>query len=424
MRKLDRLEEYRQEFNGEFPLGIFPTAVRKIIAVLESELGFPIPFISCALLHAAATAIGNAAMLSFKWVEAANLYMMFVAAPSTSKSHPVQWAYRPLAERDKRNYQLARKSAGEYIFHKTLLTDATIEATLKALATNPRSICILSDEVAGFLNSMSRFFQHWLSLWNRISITVDRKTTGITMITHPFVSLIGTLQTGILANVFRRGQKDENGMLDRFLVVFPQNLSRKGWSRTHTRNIQIESEWDQIIEKLLSLPTSMDADGNLVTNFMTLSEEAADILITYQNKPPKPFPGVVEFIHDRIAGKLDQYLLRLCIPIQLLRWACEDANKNIVDAETARYATTLVSYFRNEAMLAWEHINVKNPLDGLSEKQLNIYTRLSNEFQTKKGISIAESQGMGERTFKYWLKTGVGLFKRLGFGLWEKKYKG
>jgi hypothetical protein len=66
-----------------------PEKVQSIIHATVDNLNFPIDFIGSALLHAAATAIGNSAKLKFRWSETAVLWMAFIGNPGTSKSHPM-----------------------------------------------------------------------------------------------------------------------------------------------------------------------------------------------------------------------------------------------------------------------------------------------------------------------------------------------
>ena len=52
---------------------------------------------------------------------------------------------------------------------------------------------------------------------------------------------------------------------------------------------------------------------------------------------------------------------------------------------------------------------------------MSIYEALPLNFETGDGIRIADSYGMGERTFKRWLNSS--LFKKIDHGYYEKKYR-
>ena len=58
--------------------------------------------------------------------------------------------------------------------------------------------------------------------------------------------------------------------------------------------------------------------------------------------------------------------------------------------------------------------------DKLADRK-SIYEALPLNFETGDGIRIADSYGMGERTFKRWLNSS--LFKKIDHGYYEKKYR-
>jgi hypothetical protein len=122
--------------------------------VTGDSLNFPADFIGSALIHAAATAIGNSVHLKFKWREAPVLYMAFIGDPGTYKSHTISWAHQPLVKHDELQY--AKYQSGEEevpILKETILNDATIEAVNEALSINRRGICLIADELSGHLSA-------------------------------------------------------------------------------------------------------------------------------------------------------------------------------------------------------------------------------------------------------------------------------
>ena len=66
--------------------------------------------------------------------------------------------------------------------------------------------------------------QFWLSVWSGKAIRINRKTTEPTYITKPFISVIGTIQPGVLNDL--ADNRTENGFLDRLLFVAPENLTK------------------------------------------------------------------------------------------------------------------------------------------------------------------------------------------------------
>lgn len=87
----------------EFPLVVFPNGIQEIICDLEHESGYPVPYTAAALFHAFSSAIGNSCVCRFKenWVTAPILFTVLVGGPGSIKTHPVSFAMRPLAGRDR-----------------------------------------------------------------------------------------------------------------------------------------------------------------------------------------------------------------------------------------------------------------------------------------------------------------------------------
>ena len=92
---LDKAIELGLSFSDSaFPIGIFPSEIRNIIAEVHECQGFPIDYIASAMLVAIAVGIGNTHLVQLKrgWQESAMLYVALVGRPGTNKSHPLSFA--------------------------------------------------------------------------------------------------------------------------------------------------------------------------------------------------------------------------------------------------------------------------------------------------------------------------------------------
>lgn len=78
---LDKAIELGLSFTGStFPISIFPSEIRNIIAEVHECQGFPIDYIASAMLVAIAVGIGNTHLAELKrgWQESTMLYVALV----------------------------------------------------------------------------------------------------------------------------------------------------------------------------------------------------------------------------------------------------------------------------------------------------------------------------------------------------------
>ena len=100
---LDKAIELGLSFTGStFPISIFPSEIRNIIAEVHECQGFPIDYIASAMLVAIAVGIGNTHLAELKrgWQESPMLYVALVGRPETNKSHPLSFGMKPCLDFD------------------------------------------------------------------------------------------------------------------------------------------------------------------------------------------------------------------------------------------------------------------------------------------------------------------------------------
>ncbi len=87
---------------SDFPIDVFPAKLQRIVLELQTSCGFPIDYTASAMLAAISVAIGNTHRVEVKrnWRESAIIYMAIVGRPGANKSHPLNFAMRPLVNAD------------------------------------------------------------------------------------------------------------------------------------------------------------------------------------------------------------------------------------------------------------------------------------------------------------------------------------
>jgi hypothetical protein len=229
----------------EFPVDVFPAAIRRYIEDGAEALNVPVDMIAVPLLGFAAAAIGNSRAVVVKpgWIERVNLWLAVIGDPGSGKSPANEYARAPLdaLQRDAWNqYQddLAtweRETAqhkgkdADALPPRPLLshyftTDATIEALTAILSTSP-GVAVVRDELVGWVKSHDAYRkggdrQSYLSLWAGAPLKVDRRSTGTQYVEHPVVPIVGGIQPDILPDLGEEAQR-RDGFVERILMTWP-----------------------------------------------------------------------------------------------------------------------------------------------------------------------------------------------------------
>lgn len=406
---------------SEFPIEIFPIRIQRIISSLHDCQGYPVDYVAAAILAAIAVGIGNSHLVQVKrnWLESPILYMALIGRPGANKSHPLSFAFQPFIEHDYCQNQEYQKLYAEYertmsmskkerieagldefpqapMRRRFLVSDITPEGLSLIHAQNPRGLCLWSDELSAWFKNFNRYNngseeQFWLSVFNAKPTISDRKSTQSSIfIRRPYISVIGTIQKKILGELVN-GERSSNGFIDRILFVMPESVLKSRWNDRETPE-ELEIQWQQIIDKLIAQDCPHDENNELQ-------------------------PQCLPFDEDAKYCKLEIYIIRFCLIIQLARWTCGECDKTTIDLESVNRAILLAEYFRTTAVKVQTAVSQEQ----LSELHRNIYLNLPYRFTTAEGIGIAESYGMKEHAFKMFLKRHIGtLFRKENHGEYSK----
>ena len=429
---------------GNFPLGAMPMKIQRIIHEANECYGFPIDYLAGAMLVALGLGIGNThfARLKGKWDESAILFMALVGCPGACKSHPLNFAIRPFSDLDCKSTQEYTKAYAEYerqkelpmkegtearpvapVCKRHLISDATPEAMLQIHSENLRGICMWNDELAGWFKNFSRYNkgsdeEYWLKLFNANPTFSDRKgAKNSVYISRPFVSVIGTIQNGIL-NELAQGSRSSNGFIDRLLFVISNNQDKQPWSDQEP-TFDIKTAWTEIIGKLMGMPYSTDENGYIVSEILQFAPDAKSRLYEWQRENTDDCNRAENDVLKGIYNKFDFHAIRFCLILQLARWACGEADKKEIDLVSVENAVSLVNYFKMTARRVQGIISEMT----LTEQQRVVVAALPKVFTTEEGIRIAVENGMPGRTFQDFLKKSVSVgsyFQREKHGLYSK----
>jgi hypothetical protein len=444
---LKKGNEIQELITNRFPFEVFPIPIQQVITATNENLNFPIDFIGASLLYAVSVAVGNTHSVEVKkgFQQSAVLYLAIVGRAGTTKSHPLSFALRPIVEQDKRTYRQYEQQRQEYeqavnlskkereqqaigepikpVWQKFLLSDFTPEALAEVHKFNKRGIGVYADELAGWFKNFNRYnkgseMEFWLSQWSGKPINIDRKTGEPVFIPLPFISVAGTIQKGIL-NELAKDSRTQNGFIDRILFVIPDNIKKECWSETDLPPV-VSENWESIISKLLSISVTNDDSLNPSPEVLKFTPEAKKVLFEWQKVNTDQCNEAENEAVSGIFSKMDMYILRLALILEMMRYACDDSDKQAVSIEAVQGAVKLVEYFKSSAVKVNSILSNASPLDKHPADKQALYNALPDKFTTETGLQISESLGVAERTFKYFLNEKE-LFTRISRGEYQKR---
>ena len=444
-----------EEINGseitlskpDFPLEIFPKIIQEIVQAANLTLNYPVEFTASSMLFATSIAVGNTHKIRIKngFEQSGIIYLCLVAPSGSAKSHPLEFAIKPIINADIKSFTIYKKAMVEYykakeqvkkdenlevpkkpVWVKSLVTDYTPEALYTIHSNNLRSIGIYADEIAGWFKNFERYSngsqqEFWLSSWSGKLIGNDRKSSEPCLIPNPFIPVAGTIQPSLLREI-TKDNRSKNGFLARMLFVFLQNLQKNGWHDEEMCQDLID-RYHHIINCLLDLPSNFNENGQIESTMLKFSEKAKENLYTWVNQINTPLINHTDNEEFKgIFAKLEQYVPRFALLLHLLEWASEgitDYPTLSIGVETVNGAIKLGEYFRFSATEVSNVLN--NQVEDLPSNRKEWYSTLPDIFTTKTALDLGEKVNFPKRSVNR-LLAGDTTFKKIGHGKYEKIY--
>lgn len=383
MDSLDLCNAIRMEFGGiledKIPLNAFPAKIQDMVLALARQENYSIEYMMASLLAAVSTAIGNAVNIRIRggWISNPALYMILVGRPGMGKTPPLDFAFRPIRKHDAKVIKQFKSDMEQYnnivesnkgkkedcaslpekpILRRTIISDFTPEALMRALDDNQRGIVVYVDEIMGMFNAVNQYskgqlIEQLLTAFSGKPLNISRCSMPIPIhIEHPFINMVGTMQTTRMHELIDKGYKD-NGLIDRIIFVYPSSQEISDWQdeeNTFTTFDKYSSMWENIINKVMSLPFIVNEDGEIVPDILDFSSEAKAYFTNWRNDAIHAVNQIQDdgLVDSRIM-KAPMITARLALVMQILRWACGEVHKNFVDIDSTKSAITLSEYFES-----------------------------------------------------------------------------
>ncbi len=429
-----------------FPLEIFPKAIRDIIEALEEYENYNVDFTSASFLTVFAAAMGNTWSVRFMtgWVSRPIIYMVLVGSPSCGKTPPLQQAVAPLLKLDgeydmiyckemetyRRWERMSAKQREKHSLPEEMkmpqrkchvVVDSTVEALIGALRDNPRGVLIYKDEIDSLLSNFNRYNSsdegYFLSLFSGTPFKYSRKSNNEHIfLANPYCSIIGTTQPGRLGEQFG-GKRMMNGFSSRFLKVYPEIDKMPSWNDTAMPDSVLE-EWERIIRKVVAATPSTDQEGKATSIELLFSQESKLRIIQWKDEVNNKVYAETDSDAVRaLCGKLETYLVRFCLVIQIMHCICGESGMDKIEPGTAELAIRLTEYFRNmESRIAPE---IETGI--LDNRFTELLGNLRDSFTTAEAVREALQLGISESSVKRFLRDGGrGFVKKKSHGCYRK----
>lgn len=456
MDSLDLCNAIRMEFGGiledKIPLNAFPAKIQDMVLALARQENYSIEYMMASLLAAVSTAIGNAVNIRIRggWISNPVLYMILVGRPGMGKTPPLDFAFRPIRKHDAKVIKQFKSEMEQYnniiesnkgkkedcaplpekpILRRTVISDFTPEALMRALDDNQRGIVVYVDEIMGMFNAVNQYskgqlIEQLLTAFSGKPLDISRCSMPIPIhIEHPFINMVGTMQTTRMHELIDKGYKD-NGLIDRIIFVYPSSQEISDWQdegNTFATFDKYSSMWENIINKVMSLPfiVIVNEDGEIVPDILDFSSEAKAYFTNWRNAAIHAVNQIQDdgLVDSRVM-KAPMITARLALIMQILRWACGEVHKKIVDIDSTKSAIALSDYFEG----CYADIQKYMLVESIEPQKKELLDCLSATFTTADAIQAGKEVGLSERSVMYSLVslTTNKIIKKIKRGEYEK----
>lgn len=436
MGKEDKDRTIGDENSGTtIPLGAFPKKIQEMAKVLVEYENYNQDYLLVSMLSAVATAIGNTCQIRIKgcWTSSPILYVILVGRPGVGKTPPLDFAFKPIRAHD---YKLLKKYKGDDeayslfmekrksrkftysqseipeipLLQRTVISDFTPEALMQAHNVNQRGIVAFVDEIMGMFNTVNQYskgqlIEQLLTAHSGKPLDITRCSLDIPIhIEQPCINIIGTTQTKRVHELVDKGYGD-NGLIDRILFAYPKRHTISPWQLHGTESNYDGREcfdlWADVVEKILALPCQYDDEtGMVIPTIINFTADAQQHFFDWRNRTVDYINSIKDdaLIDGRIM-KTHLNTARLALVIQMMRWACGEADNDNVDIDSVKAAIELGEYFEE----CYARLQKYMTIDSIQPQKKILLDGLEHEFTTADALKIGEEMGLSERSVMYTL---------------------
>lgn len=431
------------------PLEVLPSKVQGIIHNLAIYENYNIEFVVAAMLSAVASAIGNSLAINIKggWTTSPILYMMLVGRPGLGKTPPLAFCYEPQRARDREALNKYLKQYEDYeesqpkgkgegtggrapALVKSLVSDFTPESLVSVHKNNPRGITVLVDEILALFKSANRYTssnvlnEMLLSSWSGQPIDCVRKSEKKPIsVQKPCLNIVGSIQTQLMSEIFRK-EYTANGLVDRFLFVYPKEQQLSHWIVDANTNDQtnMTTRWNAIIDKVFSLQCETDEYGRISQQrVIQMSDDARLYFYNWYNDIITDINGIDDdtLVESR-KTKLNCNAARIALVLQVMRWAAGESHLQYIDLDSIVGAIKLIDYFED----CYYRVKDKFMMSEEQDAKMVWLSQLSDKFNSSDAEREGQKMGFSRRSVFNMLKDMAAMhtppIRKVAHGKYEK----
>lgn len=408
-----------------FPTEIFPRSIQDLITNAKDTVGFNPDYLSAGIFSTCATAIGNSAELfNGSYNSSPITWLAIVGRSGIGKTHPLKFAKDPIEIKDKQGYEKFKSLKQKFDaqedekgekpkYIKSILGDFTPEKLTECLQQNPKGALIFRDELLGWIKSFDKYKkggdqQMYLEFFNGDPLSVDRVSKAPIRIEKTNVNILGGMQPSAL-EAMASNNRDSDGFLARFLFVYPSNLKSKKFTGKSIDTPHKEN-YSDLINDLYGMGAST----------LKASNSQIEIYKQWQHKKVEECHN--DDLETLIQSKLETYVWRFSLIIELIEQATKGTFNNNLCDESINKAINLAEYFRKNALKVYDKISSTNPLDKLSENKQELFRELPMEFKKGDHDDLFKKYSVSGGTLSRFLNKKE-LFKRVdSIGNYKKMF--
>lgn len=347
----------------------------------------PPAYTLAALLAAVGAAIGNTrwAMPWTGWVEPPIIWTMAIGNPSSNKSPGLDAVLTPLRKVEcelRRSVETARSEWAEAVdlakiaetswkeavkralkdgeevperpaeanpgaepfLPRLAIADATVERLAVILAEQPRGTLLTRDELAGWLQGMTRYAgggsdrPFWLEAYGGRGHTVERMGRAPVHVDRLSIGVVGGIQPDRLRSLLLKS--DDDGLLARFLPLWPEPAPIK-----RPESFPDEVFIETALARLHGLKMATNEQDELRPWFVPFSDAACRRLDTFRHAV-RGWEAEAEGLLLSFIGKLPGLSVRLSLILTYLDWLeRSDMEPDDISADTFDRATLFIEHY-------------------------------------------------------------------------------
>ena len=406
------------------------------IAKAAEAKAAPPDYVAAALLTVAGALIGNTRWASpwAGWAEPPILWVMTIGTPSMNKSPGFDGVLGPLKKLEREARKQSDAALSEYkdraevaklaesawkeaakaalkddkeppakpasanpgpepVRPRYALTDATVEKLGVILAGQPRGALVFRDELAGWLQGMTRYSgggsdrPFWLEAYGGRGFSVERLGRDPVYIDFLSVGVLGGIQPDRLKTLLFKS--DDDGLLARFLPVWPRPAPIKRPSAGGD-----EAFLSAAFERLLALDMPLNEEGHPRPWYVPFAEDAATLFQDYREEV-RGWEAGAEGLLLSYMGKLPGIALRLSLILAFLDYAAtgRDIPQAITVDAFARAAHYVEAYALPMARRAYADASIPQP-ERAARRLVSIIREKGLERFTSREILQLERDGL------------------------------